>query len=137
MLEEVHDYLKDYGFTEKEICMIENKNDNIFFITLEEIMDRMMYFDSKEIEKNIIIGMINDNPDILNITSSEISKIDDLFIDELNFDLSELSQLILKKPTLYNVGSEKIRKVINYLYSKGIDENDVKIVLLNNIDIII
>lgn len=134
MLEEVHDYLKEYGFSENDIKAIEKNNDDIFFISLEELIDRMMYLDSKEIEKNVIIKIINDNPAILNVSGSEISEIDDLFIDELKFDLFELSQLIVKKPTLYNIGLEKIRKIINILYAKGIDENDIKTILLNNID---
>ena len=81
MLEEVHDYLIEYGFSENDIKAIENNNDDIFLISLEELTDHMMYLDSKEIEKNIIIKIINDNPSILNISSSEISEIDDLFID--------------------------------------------------------
>lgn len=136
MLEEVHDYLIEYGFSENDIKAIENNNDDIFLISLEELTDHMMYLDSKEIEKNIIIKIINDNPSILNISSSEISEIDDLFIDELKFDLSELSQLIIKKPSLYNIGLEKIRKIVNIMYAKGIDENDIKTILLNNIDML-
>ena len=50
MLEEVHDYLKEYGFSENDIKAIEKNNDDIFFISLEELTDRMMYLDSKEIE---------------------------------------------------------------------------------------
>jgi len=137
MLEEVHDYLIEYGFAENEISTIENNNDDVFLITPEELIHRIMDLDSKEIDKSTIIKIINNNPNILSVSNSEISEIDDLFIEELKFDLSELSQLIIKKPTLYNIGLENIRKVINILYSKGIDENDIKPILLNNIDTIL
>ena len=49
MLEEVHDYLIEYGFSENDIKAIENNNDDIFLISLEELTDHMMYLDSKEI----------------------------------------------------------------------------------------
>ena len=118
MLEEVHDYLTEYGFNENNISAIENSNDNIFLITLEELLDRMIYLDSKEIDKKQIIKIINDNPTILSVSSSEFSEIDDLFIEELKFNLSELSQLIIKKPNLYNIGLERIKKNNQYFIFK-------------------
>ena len=55
MLEEVHDYLIEYGFTENEISTIENNNDDVFLITPEELIDRIMDLDSKEIDKSTIL----------------------------------------------------------------------------------
>ena len=132
MQEEVHDYLIEYGFTNSEIDQIESNNDAIFSITIDEIIERMMYLESKQIDKQDVIRIININPNILSVSDNEFSNIDDLFIDELNFDLSELSYLIINNPYLYNVGLKKIKQIINILYSKNIDERDIKSVILKN-----
>lgn len=132
MQEEVYDYLVEYGFTNSEIDQIESNNDAIFSITIDEIIERMMYLESKQIDKQNVIRIININPNILSVSDNEFSTIDDLFIDELNFDLSELSYLIINNPYLYNVGLKKIKQIINILYSKNIDEKDIKSVVLKN-----
>lgn len=132
MQEEVHDYFIEYGFTNSEIDRIESNNDAIFSITIDEIIDRMMYLESKQIDKQDIIRIININPNILSVSDNEFSTIDDLFIDELNFNLTELSYLIINNPYLYNVGLKKIKQIINILYSKNIDERDIKSVILKN-----
>ena len=55
MIEEVYDFLREYGFTKEEVNYFEDENDYMYFTNMIEVVRRGYYFEGKVMRSALVI----------------------------------------------------------------------------------
>ncbi len=122
MIEEIYDYLVNYGFIHEELKKFERKNEDLYFANLEIIESNIEFLKSKGIEKNEIMNIMRKNPFMLTCGSKKKKMLEDIYNSIFTFE--EIKELIIKYPSAYTVNPLELKEVIDYANSKNVNFKD-------------
>lgn len=126
MLEEVYEYLYDYGFDDCEIDAIENENEQMFFTDLEEVRKNIAFLEGKFLTQDDIIDVINSNPFMLTEKDNRLDALEEIYNCALEFDYESMIQLIKANPEAFTISPIELNKIIDYLKTKGYSIMEIK-----------
>ena len=126
MLEEVYEYLYDYGFDDSEIDAIENENEQMFFTDLEEVRKNIAFLEGKFLTQDDIIDVINSNPFMLTEKDNRLDALEEIYNCALEFDYESMIQLIKANPEAFTISPIELNKIIDYLKTKDYNIIEIK-----------
>ncbi len=136
MLDEVYDYLHDYGFTAIDLDKIEKKNDEIFDASREDVKKITTFLEEKYLDQGEVIDVINSNPFMLTERNNRLEALDDIYCGELAIDYESLANLIKTNPMTYTASPIELQKNIDYLIEKGYNISTIRKFILDNSQVI-
>lgn len=126
MLEEVYEYLYDYGFDDSEIDAIENENEQMFFTDLEEVRKNIAFLEGKFLTQDDIIDVINSNPFMLTEKDNRLDALEEIYNCVLEFDYESIIKLIKANPEAFTISPIELTKIIDYLKTKDYNIIEIK-----------
>ena len=136
MLDEVYDYLHDYGFTAIDLDEIENKNDEIFDASRKDVKKITTFLEEKDLRPDDVIEVINSNPFMLTERNNRLEELDYIYCGELAIDTTALANLIKTNPRTYTASPIELQKNIDYLIEKGYNISTIRKFILDNSQVI-
>lgn len=136
MIEEVYDYLREYGFSKEEVNSFQDENEEMFFTNLEEIEKNINFLINKELTKEEIVEVIKKDPYMLTVKNNRLDYLDRVYNDILKLNKEEIHKLIINNPDAYIISPIELEKIINYLKDKNYTIEKIKELILNNPSII-
>lgn len=136
MIENVYNYLYDYGFNSKDLDNILDSNEEMFFANLTGIKKHISFLEGKHLESKDIIKVVNSNPYMLTDREDRYNYLDNIYYKELEIDDESLKQLIINNPKTYSVNPTRLREIINYMEELGYSKKEVREFLLVNYNVI-
>ena len=128
MLDEIFDYLLEFGFTKEELRRFEDENSEMFEVDLKVVKDNIEFLFNKKLTKEEIIEVIKNDPFMLTDKKIRRDYYDKLYIDVLKLTDEEIKSLIKSNNDVYSASPVELEKIINYLSSKN---KDVKKMILS------
>lgn len=119
MIEEVYEYLINYGFGHDELKKFEKANEDLYFAGLKIVESNIEFLESKGIEKHEIVNIIRTNPFMLTCGSKKKKMLDEIY--KRIFTSEEIIDLIIRYPSFFTVNPLELNETIEYLNSKKID----------------
>ena len=115
MIEEVYDFLREYGFTKEEVNYFEDENEEMYFTNLIEVNKNIDFLINKGLNKEEIIKVFKTDPFMITVKNNRLETLDKIYLEDLNLNKEELKQLIIDNPYAYIVSVTKLNKNIDYL----------------------
>lgn len=131
MMEEVYQYLHDYGFSAIELDRIEDKNDNMFFTDVKEVRKNLTFLEEKYLEVEDIMELINDNPFMLTEKNNRLEAIDDIYC-ELGIDYESLKKILKNNSRAYTLSPIELNKIIKYLKDRNCSIRYIRDLFIKN-----
>ena len=128
MLDEIFDYLLEFGFTKEELRRFEDENSEMFEVDLKVVKDNIEFLFNKKLTKEEIIEVIKNDPFMLTDKKNRRDYYDKLYIDVLKLTDEEIKSLIKSNNDVYSASPVELEKIINYLSGKN---KDVKKMILS------
>ena len=122
MIEEIYDFLINYGFKNDELNNFQRLNEDLYFANLGIVKTNIEFLENKGIEKNEIISIIQKNPFMLTCGSKKKKMLEEIY--NSIFTSEEIKELIIQYPSAYTVNPLELQEVIDYINSKKIDLKD-------------
>lgn len=132
MKDEVYDFLREYGFTKEEVNYFEKENEKMYFTNLKEINKNIEFLRNKNLTKEEIIYIFKNNPFMITVKDNRLEYLNKIYLEELEFDLNNLKQLIIKNPETYTISPLELEKIINHLKEHNCNKEIIRKFLLNN-----
>lgn len=137
MIDEIYQFLVNYGFSKENLRRFEEENENMYFVSLDKVKENIDFFTNKGLNKSEIINIVNINPFILTLSSKRKIAFDDIYINKLNLSNEEIKYLLNINNSIYTCSPIELDKIINYLNKeKKCSLNNIKKILLINPNII-
>lgn len=136
MIEEVYDFLRQYGFSKEELETIENINDKIFFVNLNDIKKNIDFLSNKGLNKDEILDVFRKNIFMITVAQNRLKALDNIYVNNLEFDISSLKQLIKNNPKTYTLSPVELQKIIDYLKEHNYSIEVIRDFILKNSKII-
>lgn len=137
MIDEVYQYLINYGFSKENLRRFEEKNENMYFLSLDKVKENIDFFTNKGLNKSEFINIVNINPFILTLSSKRKSAFDDIYINKLNLSNEEIKYLLNINNSIYTCSPIELDKIINYLNKeKNYSIDNIKKLLLYSPNVI-
>lgn len=136
MIEEVYDFLRQYGFSKEELETIENINDKIFFVSLNDIKKNIDFLLNKGLNKDEILDVFRKNIFMITVAQNRLKALDNIYVNNLEFDISSLKQLIKNNPEIYTLSPIELQKIIDYLKEHNYNIGVIRDFILKNSKII-
>ena len=133
MLDEIFDYLKEFGFTSNELWKFEKENSELFFVKLKDVKDNIDFLLNKKLKKEEIIEIIRNNPFMLTAAKNRREYYDNIYLNILKLTDNELIKLIKDNNDAYTASPIELENIINYLLSNN---KEPKNIILSNPKII-
>ena len=115
MIEEVYDFLREYGFTKEEVNYFEDENDDMYFTNMIEVNKNIDFLINKGLNKEEIMQVFRVDPFMINVKNNRLEALDKIYIENLRLNKDELKQLIIDNPDAYIVSVTELNKNIDYL----------------------
>ena len=115
MIEEVYDFLREYGFTKEEVNYFEDENDDMYFTNMIEVNKNIDFLINKGLNKEEIIKVFRVDPFMITVKNNRLDALDKIYIEDLKLNKDELKQLIIDNPDAYIVSVTELNKNIDYL----------------------
>ena len=128
MLDEIFDYLLEFGFTKEELRRFEDENSEMFEVDLKVVKDNIEFLFNKKLTKEEIIEVIKNDPFMLTDKKNRRDYYDKLYMEVLNLTEEEIKSLIKSNNDVYSASPVELEKIINYLSGKN---KDVKKMILS------
>ena len=122
MIEEIYDFLINYGFKNDELNNFQRLNEDLYFANLGIVKTNIEFLENKGLEKNKIINNIQKNPFMLTCGSKKKQMLEEIY--NSIFTLEEIKALIIQYPSLYTVNPLELQEVIDYINSKKVNLKD-------------
>jgi len=132
MIEEVYDFLREYGFSKEEVNYFEDENEEMYFTNLVEVNKNIDFLINKGLNKEEIIKVFKFDPFMITVKNNRLEALDKIYLEDLNLNKDELKQLIINNPDTYIVSPIKLNKNIDYLKEHNCSINTIKDFFLNN-----
>jgi len=132
MIEEIYDYLREYGFSKEELKYFELYNEKIFFVNLETVKRNISFLTEKGLNKKEILYVCKENPFMITVSNSKIGKIDKILIEELGIGHYSLKNIIINNPDTYTVSVSELSKIVEYLKENNYSNEKLKILFIDN-----
>ena len=133
MLDEIFDYLREFGFTSNELWKFEKENSELFFVKLKDVKDNIDFLLNKKLKKEEIIEIIRNNPFMLTAAKNRREYYDNIYLNILKLTDNELIKLIKDNNDAYTASPIELENIINYLLSNN---KEPKNIILSNPKII-
>ena len=115
MIEEVYDFLREYGFTKEEVNYFEDENDDMYFTNMIEVNKNIDFLINKGLNKEEIMQVFRVDPFMITVKNNRLEVLDKIYIEDLRLNKDELKQLIIDNPDAYIVSVTELNKNIDYL----------------------
>ena len=115
MIEEVYDFLREYGFTKEEVNYFEDENDDMYFTNMIEVNKNIDFLINKGLNKEEIMQVFRVDPFMITVKNNRLEALDKIYIEDLRLNKDELKQLIIDNPDAYIVSVTELNKNIDYL----------------------
>ena len=115
MIEEVYDFLREYGFTKEEVNYFEDENDDMYFTNMVEVNKNIDFLINKGLNKEEIMQVFRYDPFMITVKNNRLDALDKIYIEDLRLNKDELKQLIIDNPDAYIVSVTELNKNIDYL----------------------
>ena len=115
MIEEVYDFLREYGFTKEEVNYFEDENDDMYFTNMIEVNKNIDFLINKGLNKEEIMQVFRADPFMITVKNNRLDALDKIYIENLRLNKDELKQLIIDNPDAYIVSVSELNKNIDYL----------------------
>ena len=132
MQEEVYNYLREYGFTMEEVNGFQDKNEKMFFTNIHEVTKNINYLSNKGLNKEEIIKVLRYNPYMLTVKNNRLDALDEIYLNKLKLNESELKKLIIDNPYTYIESPIELDRLIEYLKENKCTEETIKKFFLDN-----
>lgn len=136
MLEEVYNYLHDFGFTSIDLDRIEKENNELFFSSISEVRKNIYFLKENYLEDTDIIDLIRKNPYILTERTNRLEALDEIYKGELIIDYESMIELIKNNPETYTASPVELQKIIDFLKNKNCTIDTIKSLFIKNPEII-
>jgi len=129
-------YLRELNLTDEEIKYIEQNNQFIYQTSKEHtklVLDKLREKGITEIElKNLLVKNIY----LVTETLDRINKLDNIYINYLNFSNEEIKYLLITNANTYSVSPIELKNIIDYLTNTGYSIEIIKKFILSNPQVI-
>ena len=115
MIEEVYDFLREYGFTKEEVNYFEDENDDMYFTNMIEVNKNIDFLINKGLNKEEIMQVFRVDPFMITVKNNRLDALDKIYIEDLRLNKDELKQIIIDNPDAYIVSVSELNKNIDYL----------------------
>ena len=132
MIEEVYDYLREYGFTKEEVNKFEEENEKMFFTNLKEVQKNINFLLNKGLVKEEIMNIFRYNPFMITVKDNRLEALDKIYLEELIFNNNDLKTLIINNPDTYIASPIELQKIIDYLKEHNKTNEEITKFLLNS-----
>ena len=132
MIEEVYDFLREYGFTKEEVNYFEDENDDMYFTNLIEVNKNIDFLISKGLNKEEIMQVFRVDPFMITVKNNRLDALDKIYIEDLKLNKDELKQLIIDNPDAYIVSVSELNKNIDYLKEHNYPIETIKKFFITN-----
>ena len=132
MIEEVYDYLREYGFSKEEVNSFQDENEEMFFTNLEEIEKNINFLINKELSKEEILEVIKKDPYILTVKNNRLDYLEKIYKEILGLTKEEIHKLIINNADAYIISPIELEKIISYLKDNNYNKEKIKELILNN-----
>ena len=136
MIDEVYEYLKEFGFTKEDLDSFENINERMYFTNLKEVTKNINFLSSKSLSKEEIINLIKSNCFLLTVKDNRLESLDNIYLNILNLNNGELKKLILLYPYTYIESPIEIEKIIAYLKENNYTIDNIKEIIFSKPEIL-
>ena len=136
MIEEVYNYLREFGFSKEEVNFFEDSNEKMFFTSIDEIKKNISFFSNKNLSKEEVIQVLKKNPFMLTVKDNRLNTLDKIYLEELKFESNSLKELIVNNPETYTLSPIELQKIINYIKENNCDIESIRGFILKNPKII-
>jgi hypothetical protein len=120
---EIYEYLINYGFKKDDLDNIKKNNEKIYFASLKNIEDNILFLQNKELEKNEIIKLVKKNPYILTAGTQKKQMLDEIY--SKIFNKEEIKEYIKKYPDMYIVNPIELKETIEYIKKLNLNIKDI------------
>lgn len=136
MIEEVYDYLREYGFSKDEVNSFQDENEEMFFTNLEEIEKNINFLTNKELSKEEILEVIKKDSYMLTVKNNRLDYLEKIYRNTLGLTKDEIHKLIITNPDAYIISPIELVSILNYLKENNYTIDKIKELILNNPTII-
>ena len=132
MIEEVYDFLREYGFTKEEVNYFEDENDDMYFTNMIEVNKNIDFLINKGLNKEEIMQVFRVDPFMITVKNNRLDALDKIYIEDLRLNKDELKQLIIDNPDAYIVSVTELNKNIDYLKEHNYPIETIKKFFITN-----
>ena len=132
MIEEVYDFLREYGFTKEEVNYFEDENDDMYFTNMIEVNKNIDFLKNKGLNKEEIMQVFRYDPFMITVKNNRLDALDKIYIEDLRLNKDELKQLIIDNPDAYIVSVTELNKNIDYLKEHNYPIETIKKFFITN-----
>ena len=132
MLEEVYNYLIEYGFSNEELDNFQEENEKMFFTSIDIIKNNISFLEGIKLNKEDIINILRINPFMITVGNDRIVALNKIYYEVLGFNNDDIKSLILKNADLYTASPIELEKNINYLKDKKCNIDMIKKFIMDN-----
>ena len=132
MIEEVYDFLREYGFTKEEVNYFEDENDDMYFTNMVEVNKNIDFLINKGLNKEEIMQVFRVDPFMITVKNNRLDALDKIYIEDLRLNKDELKQLIIDNPDAYIVSVTELNKNIDYLKEHNYPIETIKKFFITN-----
>ena len=132
MIEEVYDFLREYGFTKEEVNYFEDENDDMYFTNMVEVNKNIDFLINKGLNKEEIMQVFRVDPFMITVKNNRLEALDKIYIEDLRLNKDELKQLIIDNPDAYIVSVSELNKNIDYLKEHNYPIETIKKFFITN-----
>ena len=132
MIEEVYDFLREYGFTKEEVNYFEDENDDMYFTNMIEVNKNIDFLINKGLNKEEIMQVFRVDPFMITVKNNRLEALDKIYIEDLRLNKDELKQLIIDNPDSYIVSVSELNKNIDYLKEHNYPIETIKKFFITN-----
>lgn len=137
MRDNIYEYLREYGFSKEKVQSFDKENDEMYDVNLNDVKENIIFLESKGLNKNEIITLINNNPFMLTTAFNRRDAYDKIYMEKLKLTNDEIKYLLLKNSDTYTNSPIELDKIIDYLLNeKKYSYYNIKNIILNNPNII-
>lgn len=136
MIEEIYDYLRDYGLNKEEINNIQEENEEMFFTNIQEVEKNINFLTNKLLTKEEILEVIKKDPYMLTVKNNRLDYLEKIYNDILGLTKEEIHHLLMNNPDTYIISPIELESIINYLKDNNYSIEKIKKLILNNPTII-
>ena len=132
MIEEVYDFLREYGFTKEEVNYFEDENDDMYFTNMIEVNKNIDFLINKGLNKEEIMQVFRVDPFMITVKNNRLDALDKIYLEDLKLNKDELKQLIIDNPDEYIVSVSELNKNIDYLKEHNYPIETIKKFFITN-----
>lgn len=136
MIEEVYNYLREFGFTKEEVNFFEDSNEKMFFTNINEVKKNISFLNNKNLTKEEVIQVFKKNPFMITVKDNRLNALEKIYLEELNFESNLLKELIINNPETYTLSPIELQKIIDYLKEHNYSIEVIRDFILKNPKII-